>query len=338
LTETTPKPMLPVAGVPFLTHLLLRARDAGIDHVVLSTSYKADVFSDHFGDGSALGIELEYVQEIEPLGTGGGIRNVVSSLRAGPADPVVIFNGDVLSGHDVAGQIAEHVRSQAAVTLYLTEVDDPRRFGIVPTDADGRVTAFLEKSENAVTNRINAGCYVFRRDVIDGIPAGRPVSVERETFPDLLAGAALVRAWVESAYWLDLGTPESFLQGSCDLVLGAVFSPAVAVTGPSLVLACSSVAGDATLSGGTTVGAGASVAAGAVLDRCVLFDGVSVGAGARLTECIVGRDAVIGAGAVLHGVVVGDGARVGAGVELQEPARVWTGANLPDGAVRSTVG
>ncbi|MDQ1714850.1 MAG: mannose-phosphate guanylyltransferase, partial [Frankiaceae bacterium] len=160
LTETTPKPMLPVAGVPFLTHLLLRARDAGIDHVVLSTSYKAEVFEDHFGDGSSLGIELEYVQETEPLGTGGGIRNVVSCLRAAPHEPVVIFNGDVLTGHDIAGQVDAHVSSAAAVTLYLTEVDDPRRFGIVPTDDDGRVTGFLEKSEHPVTNRINAGCYV----------------------------------------------------------------------------------------------------------------------------------------------------------------------------------
>jgi len=166
LPETTPKPMLPVAGVPFLTHLLARARDAGIDHIVLSTSYKAEVFHEHFGDGSGHGIELEYVQETVPLGTGGGIRNVVSSLRAQPHEPVVIFNGDVLSGHDVAGQIKAHVDADAAVTLYLTEVDDPRRFGIVPIDGDGRVLDFLEKSEQPVTNLINAGCYVFRRDVI----------------------------------------------------------------------------------------------------------------------------------------------------------------------------
>jgi mannose-1-phosphate guanylyltransferase len=338
LTETTPKPMLPVAGVPFLTHLLLRAREAGIDHVVLSTSYKAEVFADHFGDGSALGLDLEYVQETHPLGTGGGIRNVVSSLRAGPDEPVVIFNGDVLSGHDVAGQVAAHVASGAAVTLHLTEVADARRFGIVPTDADGRVTAFIEKNDTPVTNQINAGCYVFRRDVIDAIPAGRPVSVERETFPGLLAAGVHVQACVESAYWLDLGTPESFVQGSCDLVRGLVASPAVPQAGEWLALAGSVVAADAALTGGTTVGAGAQIAAGAVLDRCVLFDGVSVGAGARLIDCIVGRGAGIGEGVVLSGVVVGDGATVGVGNELSTPARVWTGAHLPDGAVRATVG
>jgi mannose-1-phosphate guanylyltransferase len=338
LTESTPKPMLPVAGVPFLTHLLLRARAAGIDHVVLSTSYKAEVFSDHFGDGSALGLDLEYVQETDPLGTGGGIRNVVSCLRAAAHEPVVIFNGDVLSGHDVAGQVAAHVDSGAAVTLYLTEVADPRRFGIVPTDADGRVTAFVEKNDNPVTNQINAGCYVFRRDVIDAIPAGRPVSVERETFPALLGAGAHVQAWVESAYWLDLGTPESFVQGSCDLVRGLVTSGAVPRVGESLALAGAVVATDAAVTGGTTVGAVSRVGAGAVLDRCVLFDGVVIGAGARLTDCIVGRGARVGDGAVLQGVVVGDGATVGAGNELSAPARVWTGAQLPDGAIRATVG
>lgn len=349
LTETTPKPMLPVAGVPFLTHLLTQARDAGIDHVVLSTSYKAEIFEAHFGNGSALGIDLEYVQETEPLGTGGGIRNVVGALRAAPGDPVVIFNGDVLSTHDIAGQIAAHEESGAAVTLYLTEVDDPRRFGIVPTDDTGRVTEFLEKSDNPVTNRINAGCYVFRRDVIDLIPAGRPVSVERETFPHLLATDALVRGWVGTGYWLDLGTPESFLAGSCDLVLGVATTPAVGggdgAAGATfigeraaLVLAGATVAASASLTGGTTVGAGAVVADGSRIDRSVLFDGVQVGARARLTNCIVGQGAIVGDDVVLDGVVVGDGAQIGAGNELAAPARVWASAALPAGAVRSTVG
>lgn len=339
LTETTPKPMLPVAGVPFLTHVLARAKEAGVDHVVLSTSYKAEVFSEHFGDGTSLGLELEYVQELEPLGTGGGIRNVASSLRGGPGDPVLIFNGDVLSGHDIAGQVRDHESSGAAVTLYLTEVDDPRRFGIVPTDGDGRVTAFLEKSESPVTNRINAGCYVFRRDVIDRIPAGRPVSVERETFPQLLADGVLVRGWVESTYWLDLGTPASFVAGSCDLVRGVAPSPAVpGPRGEALVLDGASVAASAVVGDGTTVGTAATVAHGAELRRCVVFDGAVIGEGARLTGCIVGRDAVVGDGVVLDDVVVGDGARIGAGNELRAGARVWTGAVLPDGAVRHTVG
>ena len=178
LTLSAPKPMLPTAGVPFLSHLLSRIRQAGIRHVVLGTSYKAEVFAEHFGDGSRFGLDLEYVVEEEPLDTAGALRNVADRLRA---DDVLVFNGDIISGVDLRGLVATHRDNAADVTLHLVKVDDPRRFGCVPTDAAGRVTAFLEKPDNPPVDQINAGCYVFRRPVIDAIPAGRPVSVERET-------------------------------------------------------------------------------------------------------------------------------------------------------------
>ena len=252
--------MLPTAGVPFLEHLLARARDAGIDHVVLSTSYKAEVFEGYFGDGSAFGLDLEYVTEDEPLGTGGGIRNVADRLRGGP---VVVFNGDVLSGLDLRALLDRHTSTGAAVTLHLTEVPDPRAFGVVPTDADGRVTAFLEKTNDPPTNHINAGCYVFEPEVLRTIPAGRVVSVERETFPQLLAEGALVQSYVDSTYWMDLGTPLAFWRGSSDLVRGVAPSPALpGPTGSSLVMPGAEVAPGAVLVGGTVVGAGCVVEAG----------------------------------------------------------------------------
>lgn len=210
LTVNTPKPMVPAAGVPFLTHQLARARAAGVDHVVLATSYLAEVFEPHFGDGSALGLRLEYVTEKEPLGTGGAIRNVADRLDSAPGDPVLIFNGDILTGLDIAALVATHRSARADVSLHLTRVADPRAFGLVPTDDDGRVTAFLEKPESPediVTDQINAGAYCFNRSVIDSIPVGRPVSVERETFPGLLADGAHLQGMVDSTYWLDLGTP-----------------------------------------------------------------------------------------------------------------------------------
>ena len=227
LTLTAAKPMLPTAGVPFLTHQLAHARASGVDHVVLATSYRAETFGAHFGDGSLHGVDIEYVTETEPMGTGGGIRNVADRLRGDGDSPVLVFNGDVLSGHDITAQLALHRDNDAAVTLYLTEVDDPRAFGCVPIDAGGHVTAFLEKMPEPVTNLINAGCYIFRRDVIDTIPTGRPVSVERETFPQLLASGATVMGYVDRADWLDLGTPAAFVQGSCDLVRGIAPSPAL---------------------------------------------------------------------------------------------------------------
>ena len=173
LTISTPKPLLPTAGVPFLAHQLAKASAAGVTRVVLATSYRAGMFADCLGDGSAFGLEIVYVEEGPPLGTGGAIRNAAQALRSGPGSPVLVLNGDVLSGHDLAAQLDLHSKAEAAVTLHLVEVGDPARFGCVPTDADGRVTAFLEKTASPVTNRINAGCYVFRRDVIDADPAGR---------------------------------------------------------------------------------------------------------------------------------------------------------------------
>ena len=161
--------MLPTAGVPFLAHLLSRIRAAGVRRVVLGTSYLAETFAEHFGDGSALGLELEYVVEDEPLGTGGGIRNVAKHLTT---EHVLVFNGDVLAGTDLRAVVDTHRRTGADVTLHLVRVPDPRAYGCVPTDATARVLAFLEKTEDPPTDQINAGCYVFRRSVIDSIPAG----------------------------------------------------------------------------------------------------------------------------------------------------------------------
>jgi mannose-1-phosphate guanylyltransferase len=336
LTLSAPKPLLPTAGVPFLAHLLARAASGGVTHVVLATCYKADMFASVLGDGSAFGLAIDYVQEEQPLDTGGGIRNAASSLRGtGAADPVVVLNCDILSGHDLRAQVDLHTKADAAVTLYLTEVEDPSPFGCVPVDETGRVTAFLEKTPDPVTNRINAGCYVFRRDVIEQIPAGRRISVERETFPGLIAAGALVMGYHETAYWLDVGTPQAFVRGSCDLVLGRLPAPAVpGPAGPSLVLAGATVTDGAEVSGGTTVGAGASIGTGATVSGSVLFDGAMVGEGAVVRDSILGVGAVVAPGAVLHDAVIGDGAYIGAGNELARGIRVWPGTRLEPTSVR----
>ncbi|MFC8176623.1 sugar phosphate nucleotidyltransferase [Streptomyces sp. NPDC057242] len=338
LTVNTPKPMVPAAGVPFLTHQLARARAAGVEHIVLATSYLAEVFEPHFGDGSELGLSLEYVTEEEPLGTGGAIRNVAPRLRSGPDDPVLIFNGDILTGLDIGALVDTHSSSGADVSLHLTRVDDPRAFGLVPTDPTGRVTAFLEKPqtpEEIVTDQINAGAYVFRRSVIDTIPTGRPVSVERETFPQLLASGAHLQGMVDSTYWLDLGTPQAFVRGSADLVLGRAPSPAVpGRCGDRLVLPSARVAPDAKLTGGTVVGADAVVGEGARITGSTLLAGAVVEPGAVITDSLIGAGARIGARTVLSGAVIGDGARIGADNELRDGIRVWCDATLPAGTVR----
>ena len=336
LTLSAPKPLLPTAGVPFLAHLLARAAAGGVTHVVLATCYKAEMFASSLGDGAAFGLSIDYVTEGVPLDTAGGIRNAASSLRGdGASDPVVVLNSDILSGHDLDAQVDLHIKADAAVTLHLVEVADPSRFGVVPTDSSGRVTAFLEKTPDPVTNRINAGCYVFRRDVISQIPAGRRVSVERETFPGLIESGAVVMGYHESAYWLDVGTPQTFVRGSCDLVLGRLPAPAVpGPPGPALVLTGATVAADASVSGGTVVGVGASVGAGATVFGSVLFDSATVGEGAVVRDSILGRGAVVAPGAVLDEAVVGDGAFIGPGNELARGIRVWPGTRLEPTSIR----
>lgn len=341
LTLTTPKPMLPVANFPCTAHQIAKARAAGITRIVLGTSYKAEVFEQYFGDGSDFGVELVYVVEDSPLGTGGAIRNVASALQSGPADPVVILNGDILSGHDLSRQVREHVEHQADVTLHLITVEDPRPFGLVPTDAAGRVLEFREKPTTAaeiVTDQINAGCYVFRRSVIDDIPAGRVVSVERETFPGLLEAGAAVYAYLENAYWLDLGNPLAFVKGSRDLVLGACPSPLVAQPGESLLAADVTVGAATRVSGGSSIAQTVTLGERTVIDGSVVLAGASVGADVVIENSIVGAGAVIGDRVHLDGAVIADGAHVDSDNELLSGARVWPNSHIPSKTIRfSTV-
>jgi len=335
LTIATPKPLLPTAGVPFLAHMLARAAAAGITRVVLATAYRAELFAARFGDGSQFGLTLDFVQEQVPLDTGGGIRNAAAMLRSGPDDPVVVLNGDVLSGHDLGAQLELHCKQDAAATLHLVEVLDPARFGCVPTDPGGRVTAFLEKTPRPLTNQVNAGCYVFRRRVIDEIPAGQRISVERVTFPGLISSGQVLMGYLDNAYWLDVGTPAAFVRGSCDLVLGRLASSALpGPCGEALVLPGAVLEPGAQLTGGTVVGAGCHVGPDAHVDGSVLFDGVTIGARARIAGSVIGSAASVGEDTVLDGAVIGDGARIGAGNELRNGLRVWPGTDLGPTSIR----
>jgi mannose-1-phosphate guanylyltransferase len=332
LTLSAPKPMLPTAGVPFLAHLLSRIQAAGVRRVVLGTSYLAETFSEYFGNGSAMGLDIEYVVEDEPLGTGGGIRNVFKYLSA---PDILVFNGDVLCGTDLNAVVDTHRRTAADATLHLVRVRDPRAFGCVPTDADGRVLAFLEKTEDPPTDQINAGCYVFRREVIESIPEGRPVSVERETFPGMLESGARVSGHVDTAYWRDLGTPLDLVHGSADLVRGVAPSAALpGPTGESLVLEGAQVDKTARVSGGTTVGRGVRIGKGARVEGSMLFDGAVIEDEARLVDAVVGKGARVEEGAVVHDSVIGDRAVVGAHCELRHGMRIWPDVTLPPRGVR----
>jgi mannose-1-phosphate guanylyltransferase len=329
LTERRPKHLLEVGGVPFLEHQVTKLAAAGVDHVVLATSYRAELFRPVLGDGERFGVRLSYVTEEQPLGTAGAIRNVAGALSGDPEGVVVVLNGDVLSGHDLPAQLAdfETLRDGAVadVSLHLVEVPDARAFGCVPTDRSGRVLAFVEKSEDPVTNQVNAGCYVFRRRVVDTIPAGRVVSVERETFPGLVASGSLVVGYVESAYWRDVGSPQALVAASVDVVTGRAPSSAV---GPSAdgVRAAPGAQVAGTVSGGTVVLDGAAVEAGAVVRGSIVMRGARVAAGAVVVDSVVGPGAVVAERAELVDVHVGDDGVVAPGSRPEPGTRVACGS------------
>ena len=277
LTNNTPKPMLQVAGVPFTEHQINKARAAGITEIVLATSFKAELFKPYFGDGKNFGISIKYAIEEVALGTGGAISNAGAMLEG--SGPVAIFNGDVLSKHDLDSQFKYHQANGADVTLYLTEVEDARAYGAVELDNTGRVSAFNEKMENPPTNIINAGCYIFNRGIIDSIPVGKVISVERETFPQLLASGAKVFGFVDKSYWLDIGTPAALLKASRDLVFE--------MSKEFLALPESVIASDAMLTGGSVVGRRSRIQSLAQIDGSVIGENAIVGAGARLKDCFV---------------------------------------------------
>lgn len=280
LTKNTPKPMLTVAGVPVTEHQLAMAKAAGITEIVLATSYLSEVFIPYFGDGSKWGMKIKYAVEKEPLGTGGAIRNAAKLLDTN--ESVVILNGDVLSSHNLSEQIRQHELHDADVTLHLTQVDDARAFGCVPTDSNGRVTAFLEKMENPITNQINAGCYVFNPRVISTIPLDTVVSVEREIFPQLVAQGASVFGYVENAYWLDIGTPRALLKASIDIVQRS---------GDFLAMPGSTIDPTAVITGGSCIGANSSVGAGAHIAGSIIEAGCVIGPNANIVDSFVAAGA-----------------------------------------------
>lgn len=299
LTKTVPKPMLPIAGLPVTEHQLVMAKRAGITSLVLATSYLSDVFTPYFGDGSHWGMKLLYAVEEEPLGTGGAIRNATQLLNSN--ESIVVFNGDILSSHDLSRQIQMHESLDADVTMYLTHVADARAYGCVPIDKDGRVTAFLEKMENPVTNTINAGCYVFNPRVVQQIPLGKVVSIEREVFPDLVDRGKAIYGMVDDSYWIDIGTPAALLRGSIDVVRG--IASGAALDGVPLEHRSSEyvahegavIEPGARITGGSAIGRGARVGVGALVDGSIICEGANVLPGAQVRSSFVAAGTTVSA-------------------------------------------
>jgi mannose-1-phosphate guanylyltransferase len=321
LTLTTPKPVLPLAGRPFLTFMLDWLRGHDVEEVILSLGFLSDAVHAVLGDIQS-GMRLRYVHEDEPLGTAGPVR--LAADEGILADRFFVLNGDVLSDMDLTAELAQHEQTGAAGTLALIEVEDVESYGVVPTDDDNRVLEFREKSPGpAPTNRINAGAYVLEHSVVDLIPAGRAVSFEREVFPEMVGNG--LYGWAADGYWIDIGTPERYLEATWDLLAGRVESTLPERDQTGSLLYDGSVTMGAHIGPQSVLGSHCSVGADAAIERSVLYDRVVVGSDAVVRGSIIGTGARIGDGVRMQDAVIGDGAVVAGGVTLEPGARIEPG-------------
>lgn len=289
---------------------------------MLACSYLVETIQALLGDGREAGVRLRYVIETEPLGTAGGVRNA-ADLTTGR---LVVLNGDILTDVDLSEMLKCHEARGARATIYLTPVDNPTAYGLVETDADGRVRRFVEKPTSAqvTASTVNAGIYLLERELLELIPAGRAVSIEREVFPDLVARHIPFFGFVSRAYWLDIGSPEKYRQAQMDLLRGAVdtpIRPPGTKSGDVWMGEAVSIAEDAVVAGPAVLGSGVRLAAKASVGPwSVLGNGVSVGRGGRVEGAVLWDDVSVGEAAVVRDSVVGSRGRIGA------RARVGPGA------------
>lgn len=341
LTYDTPKPMVPLFGVPFLERMLVRLRNAGVTEAILASGYLPRAIEEHFGDGSRVGMRVTYVVEESPLGTAGALRNVAGHIEGA----FFVLNGDVLTSLDLRAMLAFHEAKGGAGVLHSIRVEDPSAFGCIVHDDQNRISSFVEKPprDQAPTDEVNAGTYLLERRVLDAIPAGRNVSIERETFPQLLAAGERLYAFVTGDYWLDVGRPQQYLQAHGDVLDGKLV---LALAGdrfpergtywfvgasdlPSNVLPPAYLGTDIALDASATIGPYAvlgdrcRVGAGASVRDSIVWDDVEIGDGAQVADAILASNVSVGRGAIVtSGAVVGRDARIPAEAVLEPDARV----------------
>ena len=349
LTSTVPKPVVQLVDRPFISFMLEWLRGHGIDDVIMSCGFLADSVRSVLGDGSKMGIRLRFVEEDEPRGTAGALKLAEPMLD----ERFLMLNGDVLTDIDLSSQIAQHERTGARGTLALVPVPDPSAYGLVILEQDRSVRAFVEKPSSNRTgegNLISAGAYVLERDVLELVPADRNVSIEREVWP-LLVGDGLY-GFPSESYWLDIGTPARYLQGTFDIIEGNVQTAVCERLGSDWLAIDegAEVLGraipPAVLERGVRVAAGAhvgslvvlaedvSIGAGSIVERAVILGGTQIGEGCELRDCIVAAGCRVGAGTkITGGAVLGEGVSIGADNVITRGARIFPGVQLPDGAI-----
>jgi mannose-1-phosphate guanylyltransferase len=305
LTYAVPKPMAPLLGRPFIGWIIERLRKAGVNDVILSCCYLPEAIEAYFGNGRRFGVNLDYVFEEEPLGTAGAVKNAVHKVSG----TIYVCNGDILTGLDLVALRELHRRRNAIATIHTRTVEDPSQFGVVETDADGRVLRFVEKPRPGETNArdINAGTYVLEPDALDAIPAGRKVSIERETFPHLIAATQRVFAVSTNDYWIDVGRPATYAQAHWDILDGRFEKPAGHEVAQGVWTADGApVPQGVEVHPPVFLGAGVHIEPGARLGPyAVLYKGCRVGASATIASSILWQHCVVGCGATVRDGILG---------------------------------
>jgi mannose-1-phosphate guanylyltransferase len=352
LTSTAPKPVVPLAGQPFITFMIDWLCRHDVDDVILSCGFLADGVRRVLGDGDQIGVRLRYVEEPQPLGTGGALRYAGDQLELDQR--FFMLNGDVLTDIDLSAQLGQHEATGARATIALIGVEDPSAYGLVRRNPDHSVTEFLEKPspDQIDTNLVNAGAYILERSVLDDMaPPGTNISIERDVFPALVDRG--LYGYAADGYWLDIGTPDRYLQGTFDILEGNVITEvgqrlesgghALAdeadvhgrLVAPALVGRGSRIAADAIVGGRAVLGADVSVGEGSHIEGSVVLDGTRIGRGVTIRSSIVGPGVSIGDRCHLDGgVVLGEGVTLGDGNVLAAGARLFPGVQLPDNAIK----
>lgn len=344
LTYTRPKPLIPVVNRPFLEYQVALLKRHGIDEIIFATNYMAEKIEEHFGDGSAFGVRMKYAIEETPLGTAGAIKN--AQAVAG-RDSVIVLNGDILTDFDISAIIQFHKEKKAIVTLTLKEVPSPSPYGVIMTDAEGRVQEFREPSEATKkmlaanpnieptgVDYINAGIYILEPEALDAIPSGRPVSIERETYPKLLEEGAPFYAVALDGYWLDIGRAEQYRQAT-----SAILSRDITVDIPGEWVpagywadATADIDPTAHIAPTVHVGAHARIAEGVSLTGItVVGPNCQLGANATLTDCILEAGVIVEEGAKLKGVILDDGCHIEADVAITRTSVIAAGSIFKKG-------
>jgi mannose-1-phosphate guanylyltransferase len=339
LTLNMPKAMVPVLNIPFLQHVISYLGGHGVEEIVLAQGHLPQPMVDYFQDGRRFNTRLVHAMESKPMGTGGAIKNAEKHLKG----RFLVLNGDIFTDLDITAMLKFHRERRSIATIALTPVEDPTAYGLVETDKNGRVTRFLEKPsrDQVTTNMINAGTLIMEESVLKDIPADTKYSYERELFPKLLARGEPIYAYPSAAYWIDIGTPEKYLQvhkdllsGKCKMPIpgqaenislgqGCQIDPTARLTGPLVIGDDCRIGPAAQLSGPLAMGSGNKIGEGALLKDSVLWNNVEVGPKSNLRESLVANDCIIESSVSMEHAVIGDHITIARNTQLGPGSRLW---------------